>query len=81
MMDAAAKRTIDVTSLSRPLKPDDLSKFDYILGMDFQNMADIQVAADYWAENGKRIPKDYRNKVSVSLGSTNCESADMLSKL
>lgn len=63
MMEVAQKRNIDITSVSRPLKPEDLTSFDVILGMDFQNMADIQVAADYWAEQGQPVPRDYRDKV------------------
>lgn len=63
MMHVAQKRNIDITSISRPLRAVDLEEFDYILGMDFKNMADIQVAADFWAGDGQPVPKDYRNKV------------------
>lgn len=65
MMETAAKRNFDITSTSRPLRPEDLQKFDYILGMDFENQAAIQVAADHWAGQGKDIPTDYRNKVQL----------------
>lgn len=64
MLAAASKRDVHLTSRSRPLTPEDFRKFDYILGMDFENIAAIQVAADYWASRGKDIPKDYRSKVN-----------------
>ena len=63
MMDAASKRGIDITSLSRPLRPEDLSAFDYIIAMDYENMAAIQVAADFWSMS-QPVPKDYRKRVS-----------------
>lgn len=67
MIAAAAKRRIDVTSRSRPLKAADLQSFDYILGMDYENAAAIQVAADYWAGEGANVPAGYRDKASSCL--------------
>ena len=63
MLAAASKRDVHLTSRSRPLTPDDLQKFDYILGMDHENIAAMQVAADYWTSQGKAVPKNYRSKV------------------
>ena len=34
---------MELTSRSRPLTPEDLSRFDYVIGMDASNMAAIQV--------------------------------------
>lgn len=65
MIAAATKRGVNLTSRSRPLTAEDMQNFDYILGMDFENIAAIQVAADHWASKGKNIPKDYRSKVDV----------------
>lgn len=66
MRDTALLRKIELTSLSRPLKPEDLSSYEYILGMDFANMAEIQLAADHWAEKFS-VPSNYRNKVSPHI--------------
>ncbi len=65
MIASASKRNVHLTSRSRPLTPEDLQNFDYILGMDYENIAAIQVAADYWASKGKNVPKDYRSKVGL----------------
>lgn len=66
MRETAGLRGLELTSRSRPLKPEDLTQFDYILGMDFANMALMQLAADHWAET-KPIPKGYRDKVGIVL--------------
>ncbi|CAL5220231.1 g2207 [Coccomyxa viridis] len=65
MLAAAAKRGVCLTSRSRPLRPEDMTTFDYILGMDFENNATIQVAADYWLARGKPVPSKYREKVQL----------------
>ena len=71
MRETATTRGLELTSLSRPLRPEDLSNFDYILGMDFENMAGIQVAADDWADRSS-VPADYRNKVPCFLVPLTC---------
>jgi protein-tyrosine-phosphatase len=38
MTAAAIKRGVCLTSRSRPLRPDDLQRFDYIIGMDNKNL-------------------------------------------
>jgi hypothetical protein len=43
MRQAAEARQVFLTSRSRPLTPQDLSSFDYLIGMDAKNVADIQV--------------------------------------
>ena len=66
MTAAAAKRGMKLTSLSRPLRPDDLVRFDYILAMDFENKAAVELATDHWAGEGYPIPPKYRDKVSYT---------------
>ena len=39
MREAASRRGIDITSISRQVKPEDLEEFDYILTMDNSNYA------------------------------------------
>jgi protein-tyrosine-phosphatase len=67
MIAAAKMRDVHLTSRSRPLKPADLQNFDFIIGMDYENIAAIQVAADYWASKHPGVPKDYRRKVGGDL--------------
>jgi protein-tyrosine-phosphatase len=43
MSAAAASRGVILTSKSRPLQPEDLSKFDYIVGMDPKNLRAMKV--------------------------------------
>ena len=66
MAAAAAKRGIELTSLSRPLRPDDLVRFEYILAMDFENKAAIELATDHWAGDGFPIPSAYRDKANLT---------------
>ena len=70
MAAAAAKRGIELTSLSRPLRPDDLVRYEYILAMDFENKAAIELAADHWAGEGLPVPKTYREKVHSQANHT-----------
>ncbi|CAG9464216.1 unnamed protein product [Pedinophyceae sp. YPF-701] len=53
MKAAAQPRNVCLTSISRPLKPEDFSRFDYIIGMDDSNMRAISTAAEYWASSAK----------------------------
>ncbi len=41
MRQHASKRNYDLTSISRPLEYSDFRDFDYIIGMDNENMRDI----------------------------------------
>ena len=43
MTAAASKRGVILTSKSRPLRPEDLSTFDYIIGMDPKNLDAMRV--------------------------------------
>ena len=40
--DVARRRGIELTGRSRQLGADDLSRFDYVIAMDAENLADIQ---------------------------------------
>lgn len=44
MRSASKKRGIEVTSISRPIKPSDFRDFDLILAMDRQNYGSLSVA-------------------------------------
>eukprot|EP00195_Chlamydomonas_chlamydogama_P002419 CAMPEP_0202922516 /NCGR_PEP_ID=MMETSP1392-20130828/77963_1 /ASSEMBLY_ACC=CAM_ASM_000868 /TAXON_ID=225041 /ORGANISM="Chlamydomonas chlamydogama, Strain SAG 11-48b" /LENGTH=203 /DNA_ID=CAMNT_0049616145 /DNA_START=285 /DNA_END=896 /DNA_ORIENTATION=+ len=68
MTATAKRRGVFLTSRSRPLSPLDLSRFDYIIGMDAKNMRAIQVAADYWLgrkASSPPVPSDYKSRVSL----------------
>lgn len=63
-MQAAAKnRNVHLTSRSRPLTPNDLTSFDYIIGMDDSNIEAITTAARYWSQKHE-VPTDISSKVS-----------------
>eukprot|EP01024_Parvocaulis_polyphysoides_P040621 TRINITY_DN37010_c0_g1_i1.p1 TRINITY_DN37010_c0_g1~~TRINITY_DN37010_c0_g1_i1.p1 ORF type:complete len:275 (-),score=24.44 TRINITY_DN37010_c0_g1_i1:198-935(-) len=76
MQKHAKERGLKLTSRSRPLCREDLSKFDYILTMDSMNREDIITATDFWIRldstnsNGNnnsqnvQIPENYKEKVS-----------------
>ena len=53
MTKVASNRGVRLTSLSRPLTPQDLDSFDVILGMDAANLAAIRRAAQHWQKEGK----------------------------
>lgn len=55
MRRAAEQRQVYLTSRSRPLTPQDLSTFDYIIGMDAKNVADMQVGLIRSIECGSSI--------------------------
>ncbi|PRW18373.1 low molecular weight phosphotyrosine phosphatase [Chlorella sorokiniana] len=67
MTATARKRGVNLTSRSRPLRPQDLTEFDYIIGMDDSNLAAIRRAAEYWRQNGEggAVPADYASKLSL----------------
>jgi len=65
MTAAAQKRDVHLTSKSRPLEPEDFQKFDFIVGMDDENIKAIKKAAAHWKDNLKKpVPKDWEKKVS-----------------
>ena len=67
MISHAAKRNIELTSKSRPLVAQDMIDYDYIIAMDADNVAQIQLAADHWIVNmPESVPRDYRKKACTS---------------
>ncbi|CAD7699462.1 unnamed protein product [Ostreobium quekettii] len=64
MTIAAQRRGITLTSRSRPLKPEDFHRFEYIICMDEKNADDVQIAADYWSAKHP-IPADLRSRVKM----------------
>lgn len=48
MTATAARRGVTLTSRSRPLTPEDLDKFDLLVGMDPKNLRAIDTAAKAW---------------------------------
>jgi protein-tyrosine-phosphatase len=66
---AAKKRGVLLTSRSRPLEPVDLSKFDYIIGMDAKNLRAIKEAGEYWQAKqmggAGAVPVDFSSRVSL----------------
>lgn len=66
MAAAAEKRDIHLTSKSRPLEPEDFAKFDYIIGMDYENSHEIKKAAQHWQHDlQKPLPDNWKDKVSL----------------
>ncbi|KAL9273020.1 putative low molecular weight protein-tyrosine-phosphatase [Drosera capensis] len=64
MRSAAKRRHVEITSLSRPIKPSDFIHCDLILAMDKQNRSDILEAFDRWKEKYK-LPADAYKKVKL----------------
>ena len=65
MTAAAQKRDIHLTSKSRPLEPEDFQKFEFIIGMDAENIKAIKKAAAHWKDIlQKPLPKNWEQKVS-----------------
>ncbi|KAG2580670.1 putative low molecular weight protein-tyrosine-phosphatase slr0328 [Panicum virgatum] len=64
MRAASKKRGIDVTSISRPIKPSDFRDFDLILAMDRQNYEDILNAFERWRHK-EPLPDGAPNKVKL----------------
>lgn len=64
MRAAAKKRGIEVTSISRPVRPSDFTGFDLILSMDMQNRDDLMGAFERWSHKAK-LPKDAYKKVKL----------------
>lgn len=68
MTVTAKRRGVFLTSRSRPLQPLDLTRFDYIIGMDGNNLRAIKTAADYWLVRPMgqgKVPADYSKRISL----------------
>ncbi|THU62792.1 hypothetical protein C4D60_Mb01t08870 [Musa balbisiana] len=64
MRSAAKRRGIEVTSISRPLRPSDFREFDLILAMDMQNREDIMSAYERWRFK-EPLPEDAPKKIKL----------------
>ncbi|XP_047974528.1 putative low molecular weight protein-tyrosine-phosphatase slr0328 [Salvia hispanica] len=64
MRASSKKRGIEITSISRPIKPSDFRDFDLILAMDNQNREDILGAFERWRHR-ETLPKDAADKVRL----------------
>ncbi|XP_037497056.1 putative low molecular weight protein-tyrosine-phosphatase slr0328 isoform X1 [Jatropha curcas] len=62
MRAAAKRRGIEITSMSRPIRPSDFRDFDIILAMDKQNREDILEAFNKWKFREK-LPDNAHKKV------------------
>lgn len=66
MIDRAAIRGIEVTSISRPVVDEDFEKFDYIIGMDRNNVQDLKERCKKEAHQSKiSLMSDYCTKHKV----------------
>ncbi|XP_030455342.1 uncharacterized protein LOC115676524 isoform X2 [Syzygium oleosum] len=64
MRAAAKRRGVEITSLSRPIRPSDFRDFDLILAMDKQNREDILEAFNRWKFR-EPLPEDAHKKVKL----------------
>ncbi|KAD5803362.1 hypothetical protein E3N88_14722 [Mikania micrantha] len=64
MRAASKRRGIEITSISRPIRPSDFKDFDLILAMDKQNKEDILGAFDRWRFR-ETLPEDASKKVKL----------------
>ncbi|KAK9734535.1 hypothetical protein RND81_04G146400 [Saponaria officinalis] len=64
MRSTAKRRGIEITSISRPIRPSDFTEFDLILAMDKSNRADILEAFENWKKRGN-LPSDADKKVKL----------------
>lgn len=53
MREHGARRGYDISSRARQIKPADFARFDYIFGMDHENMADLRRQARTEEERNK----------------------------
>lgn len=69
MIAALEKRKLDPYSDSRPLEPEDLQKFDFIIGMNDENNQEVQKAVQFWKDDlQKPIPDNWKDKVIGMTG-------------
>uniref|UniRef100_A0ACD5ZVY5 Uncharacterized protein n=2 Tax=Avena sativa TaxID=4498 RepID=A0ACD5ZVY5_AVESA len=64
MIATSKKRGIEVTSISRPIKPSDFRDFDLILAMDRQNYEDILSSFERWQQK-EPLPDSAPKKVKL----------------
>ncbi|KAF9676251.1 hypothetical protein SADUNF_Sadunf09G0119100 [Salix dunnii] len=64
MRAASKRRGVEITSISRPIRPSDFRDFDIILAMDKQNREDIMEAFNRWKFR-EPLPDDAHKKVKL----------------
>ncbi|XP_011044725.1 PREDICTED: low molecular weight phosphotyrosine protein phosphatase [Populus euphratica] len=64
MRAASRRRGVEITSISRPIRPSDFRDFDIILAMDNQNREDIMEAFNRWKFR-ETLPDDAHKKVKL----------------
>ncbi|XP_059431288.1 uncharacterized protein LOC132164750 [Corylus avellana] len=64
MRAASKRRGVEITSISRPIRPSDFRDFDVILAMDRQNREDILEAFNRWKFRDT-LPADAHKKVKL----------------
>ncbi|XP_051142951.1 uncharacterized protein LOC127259585 [Andrographis paniculata] len=64
MRATSRNRGIEITSISRPIRPSDFRDFDLILAMDKQNREDILGSYERWRHK-EALPADAANKVQL----------------
>ncbi|KAH8510378.1 hypothetical protein H0E87_008077 [Populus deltoides] len=64
MRAASKRRGIEITSISRPIRPSDFRDFDIILAMDNRNREDIMEAFNKWKFK-ETLPDDAHKKVKL----------------
>lgn len=64
MRAASKRRGIEITSISRPIRPSDFRDFDIILAMDKQNREDMLEAFNRWKLR-ETLPADAHKKVKL----------------
>ncbi|KAK1263871.1 hypothetical protein QJS04_geneDACA008432 [Acorus gramineus] len=64
MRSAGRNRGVEITSISRPIRPSDFREFDLIIPMDLQNRDDIIAAYERWSFK-EPLPKDAQKKVKL----------------
>ncbi|OMO93865.1 Protein-tyrosine phosphatase/arsenate reductase [Corchorus capsularis] len=64
MRAASKRRGIEITSISRPIRPSDFRDFDLILAMDRSNREDILEAFNRWKDR-ETFPADAHKKVRL----------------
>ncbi|CAA3016800.1 Low molecular weight -tyrosine-phosphatase slr0328 [Olea europaea subsp. europaea] len=64
MRAASKRRGVEITSISRPLRPSDFRDFDLILAMDKQNKEDILESFERWRHR-ETLPADADKKVRL----------------
>lgn len=64
MRAASKRRDIEITSISRPIRPSDFRDFDLIIAMDKRNREDILEAFNRWKSRDK-LPADAYKKVRL----------------